>query len=392
MSRPLLVLGLSTTGLAVVREMGRRGVSVWGYDPRRFMVASASRYCQRVPLPHGLDPKRDLAEALLSWMQQQPRLVVVPTSDVMVEFVATHAERLAAHADMAPCYRDGVALALMDKRRLDALAERAGVARPRTWSLEHGDGPGAPADAAYPLLIKPRAPHRDRARMGHRKAVLVADEAALAALGRKVDLRACLAQELIDGPEHEIVVVAAHRRASGDCTLFSARKLRQQPRRFGSASLVRTESIEAARDQTACLLRDVGFVGVCGVEWKWDRGRQTHVLIEVNPRPCLWYGVSDAAGYPLVAAHHAALMGAAAPPCAPREGAVQWRDAARDGLARIMGWRRAVCLPPSPQPVVQRVGAVAARDDWRPLGQHLVYGVSRVLSRIARASGLDANT
>jgi len=45
-SPPALVLGLSPTGLTVIRSLGRRGIRVFGADFEHYGIGRFSKYCQ----------------------------------------------------------------------------------------------------------------------------------------------------------------------------------------------------------------------------------------------------------------------------------------------------------------------------------------------------------
>jgi peptidoglycan/xylan/chitin deacetylase (PgdA/CDA1 family) len=82
---------------------------------------------------------------------------------------------------------------------------------------------------------------------------------------------------------------------------------------FGSASFAESEwSPEVARLSTE-LIGKLGFAGVCGTEYKPDPRDGRWKLIEVNPRPTLWFSLTRAAGCDVVFEAYRDLVGRPGP-------------------------------------------------------------------------------
>jgi predicted ATP-grasp superfamily ATP-dependent carboligase len=110
-----------------------------------------------------------------------------------------------------------------------------------------------------------------------------------------------LAQEVIPGPESNITVFGGYFDRSGvPRQTFTGRKLRQFPPGFGSASLARSETCRQTLDLSLDFLGKIGFKGVCGTEFKRDPRDDRLKIIEINPRPTLWFALTHAAGKRIV--------------------------------------------------------------------------------------------
>ena len=60
---------------------------------------------------------------------------------------------------------------------------------------------------------------------------------------------------------------------------------------------------------SAELLAGLGYTGVAGTEFKWDARDEQWKLIEVNPRPTLWFALTRAAGVDVVWDAYCDLVG-----------------------------------------------------------------------------------
>ncbi len=398
MSSVGVVLGLSPTGLAVVRELGRHGAILFGVDERRFTVGGASKYC-RVLDTRGLHDAALCSYLVSRFLGYESRPVVIPTSDFYVEFVARHHKALVEVFELATCYSDGNALSLMNKESLKALCDRHGVPRPKTWTstqlrreLDSG------RSIEFPLVAKPKSIHRWASRLDGKKVIGVNGESELHRLMREVgEIDDFLFQEVVPGPESEIVVCAIHReRKEGVCSSFSARKIHQHPVGFGSAAVVISERVDEVVAESARFLEAIGYEGVCGTEWKRDSRTGRWKLIEVNPRPCLWFGLASASGVDPIYSQFctlASLLSNSQKYEEHQEDGVRWRFFVRSLAAwwqrqfarfrmghsqlRLLGdWRDR-----RRRRARKTVGAIFARDDRAPALTQWRYYAWRLLFR-----------
>jgi predicted ATP-grasp superfamily ATP-dependent carboligase len=234
---------------------------------------------------------------------------------------------------------------LLDKRAFYRRCEELGIDVPRTlFPAGVDDLADRAAGLRFPAILKPAHSHLWRARLGGRKVLEVhSRDEMLRAFASFGDLGTGMTvQEVIPGPESGILVCGAYVRPDGTPhALFTARKVRQYPPRFGSGSLVRSEWNEEIARLSADLVRRLGFSGVCGTEFMPDPRDGRLKLIEVNPRPTLWFSLCRAAGCDIV--HHAYrdLIGDPLEPQIGRQrDGVRWQYFLRDLLSLAAYARR----------------------------------------------------
>lgn len=327
-----VVLGLSPTGLYAARELGNAGAHLLGVDLGP-ATARASKHF-RSGGTWRTDGLQGLLPRLLEYAAgtgQRPFLVA--TSDLFIEWMIDNAAALRTAFDF-PAHYETAAPDLLDKVRFHALCARHGVETPGIWQAPDRAALQALAGSIpFPCILKPVLIHRAKAFLkGHK--VLVArtrEEYQGFVASIPDDSGAWFVQEIIPGPESSITLFAGYVDAGGALRQgFTARKLRQYPAGFGSASLVISETNPETLAICERFLPAIGYRGICGVEFKRDPRDGRLKIIEINPRPTLWFQLSHAAGKRVVLAAANDLQGRAAPPDAPQANGVQWRYFLKD--------------------------------------------------------------
>jgi len=354
-----IVLGLSPTGLYVARELHAAGRRTLGVDSDlacgSYSNALAAHWCVG---------DEELLRRLVAWgMDGGGRPVLLPANDRYIEFIGRHAAAFANNFHFSDCY-NGLADVLLDKLRFHRLCQRHGMAVPRVWEVrDRAALPTMIGQIVFPCILKPALIHRARAYLRGSKVVLARTPAELQACLARLpdDVGGWLVQEVIPGAESQITLFAGYVSRAGEMLqAFTARKLRQYPPGFGSASLAMSESCAETAALTTDFMRAIGFHGVFGAEFKRDPRDGRLKIIEINPRPTLWFQLSHAAGKRIVETAWDDLSSSTSVPERPQRDGVLWRYAFKD-MASWLFYRRHggdFVLPP---PDLRAAGARKAR-------------------------------
>jgi D-aspartate ligase len=282
-SPPAILLGGEATAVSVARSLGRAGVPVWALgrpsDPVR-----RSRHCVRfVEIGDG-----DVQERWLEWLHGAPAgAVVLPCEDDGLELVARNRSALLERALVPIEADDEVLLAMLDKERTYALARAAEIPVPRTAMVGDEDGLVATAEqVGYPCALKPLHTHvfrrhfRAKGFVATSRGDLEAYFERTRALGIEV-----MVTELIPGPDDRYWSFYTYLDPEGEPLLvFTNRKLRQYPIRYGSGSYHLTDWSAEAAELGVRFCRSVALRGVANVEFKSDPRDGQLKLIECNQR------------------------------------------------------------------------------------------------------------
>ena len=289
---PAVILGLGSNGLSFVRSLGRRGIPVISLESWS-APAMLSRYARSCIAPDPAQQEGALLDFLTRLGQALPlRGVLLTTSDAGVLFMSRHHEELSRHFDFNVADHETVAR-LTDKRFQYEDAVRAGIPTPRTLFPSSDGIEEVSRRVAYPCIIKPYVSHLWRSydqgvadsRWG--KAVEVRSPAELIRTFRAMERSGLelLVQEVILGGDDRLYSLQTYLDRAGEPkALFTKRKLRQFPPRFGDGCFqigVREEEVLRLGLQ---LLRSIHFRGNAGVEFKRDARDGKLKLVEANPR------------------------------------------------------------------------------------------------------------
>ena len=290
-----------------------------------------------------MDADEELLQCLeqLASRQAEPP-VLLPANDRYIEFVSRHGSALAANFRFSDCH-NGIAGELLDKRRFHRLCQRHGMPVPAVWEVRDKAALQELAEQiAFPCILKPALIHRARAYLRGNKVVLARTLAELDECLSLLpeDVGGWLVQEVIPGAESRITLFGGYESRTGEILqAFTARKLRQYPPGFGSASLAVSEPCAETAALTTNFVRAIGLHGIFGAEFKRDPRDGQLKIIEINPRPTLWFQLSHAAGKRITDAAWRDLRDAAPIQDPPQRDGVVWRYALKD-LASARFYRR----------------------------------------------------
>jgi D-aspartate ligase len=382
---PVVLLGASVNALWAARTFARAGVKVYalaeGAAPQ---VALYSRH-----LAGGLDlaDPAVIDEMWTPWLERLATpAVLIPCSDLGVEYIAVHRRRLVASGHLPAEADDEVSLAMLDKRATYDLAASLGVDVP--WTAPVGsvrELREAAATIGYPCALKPVASHYFTPRL-HAKAIVARDWAELeSGLPRAqttgLDI---LLTEIIPGTDDAYCSYYTYVDETGR-PLFhlTKHKLRQWPVGFGLGSFHVTGWVPDAAALGLKFFTGIGLRGVGNVEFKRDSRDGRLKLIDCNPRLTAADQLLRRAGVDLARiAYERALGRTPAPQSTYRQGLRQWHVAddilasvalRRSGRLNAWGWLRSVAHPDTRFPVLD------LRD---PLPS--VVGAGRFARRVAR--------
>jgi len=384
---PAVVMGLSPTGLHAVRALADAGVAVTGMGAG----AAPGRWSRRLS---GVIPETDPERRLAALERLPEGAVLIPCSDAEVDFVIAHAPRLARRFAFQASYGDGLAATIMDKDGFAGLCRDHGIAHPES---RHCDAAGLAAVAAslgYPVLAKPARIHDIRAAMAGAKGWVLRDAAGARDAAAAIPAGAPLVvQRIVPGPESAITLWCGWLEENGPHAGFTARKLRQYPPGFGSASLAQSAPEPESAAIAARFLGALGYRGIAAAEFKRDPVTGALEIIEINVRPSLWFSLSQAAGRPVVETAYRSLAGLAPLPETPQRDGMRWRYALKDAAsARFWARSRDFVLPPpdieAAGPARARTAPVWDRADPGPalaeLANFAGKGAARIAGRIGK--------
>lgn len=388
----VIVLGLSPTGLYAVREAARAGHSVLGVGAPGAPGLWSRFLTDRI----AADTPGARVDAVLDRVgtERAEKPVLIVTSDQDLEAVLSRSEALSRVVHVHGAYTDGLAGRIMDKDAFYQLCAHHGVIYPSLWSATVDEAHQYRDKIAYPSMIKPARIQDVKHLMAGQKGWIVKSpdefDATLPRIPREAGT--LLMQEIVPGPESNITLWCGYLDETGQVRQrFTARKLRQYPAGFGSASLVQSERCAETAETAETLLSALGYRGIAAAEFKRHPETGALKIIEVNPRPSLWFSVSSKAGVPLIETAIADANGLPLPEPRRQTDGVLWRYTSKDLASRLFYLRHRDFVLPEPDtacrtPVTGRADVTGAWDDPAPvLGEAIGFANKQVKRLSAKA-------
>jgi len=358
----VIVLGSSPTGLYAAREASQAGLKVAMLDMASG-CALHSRHVSRGEIVGAGD--------LMGWLEAHSVIdttLIIPTSDVWIEALMLTASDARFRAKVLPAYQ-GLAGVLLDKRRFHQLCGDHGMETPGVWMAQGSDELAALSlQIPYPCILKPALIHRARKFLRGKKVLLARSRAEFVQHVESMPdgPGGWLVQEVIPGPESEITLFGGYIARDGTpMQIFTGRKLRQYPAGFGSASLVTSVPCPETRETTLDFLGRIGFRGICGAEYKRDPRDGRLKIIEINPRPTLWFQATHEAGCRVLEAAWRDTAGLDPLPERPQLDCVRWRYLLKDLASAVFYLRESDFVFPEPEVLGMRAARLRSWPVFR---------------------------
>jgi predicted ATP-grasp superfamily ATP-dependent carboligase len=315
---PVVVAGAYQTGIVLMRNLARRGLSVSCVDCYPEQPGFKTVYGKAHLCPYPNERPAEWVRFMVDLAKDiGGRPVLIPSADHFVTAIACHAAQLQEHF-VFPQSGVAVQALLATKERQYDIAAANGFPVPRTqfirsWEELRRFG----EEARFPCLLKPvHCLEWERFPAGHpllyRKTALALSLAELEANYRLAEAvtSELVVQEVIEGPDDaKLVYLSCYSQNGVRLGACLVRELRTDPIYFGSASVV--EPIEDPATDALCdgFLRRIGYVGLCEIELKRDSRDQCVKLIEANPRYSVTSDAAPYAGVDLGWLHYLDLIG-----------------------------------------------------------------------------------
>ena len=323
---PVVVAGAYQTGVVLMRNLARRGLSVSCIDCSPDMQGFRTIYGKAHLCPN---PDHKPAE----WVQFMKSLartlggrpVLIPSADQFVSAISEHAAEL--EDDFVFCSASaGTQALLATKERQYAVAEQYGLPVPRTlFVTSFPELQAFASQGQFPYLLKP-VHFREWERVSPANP-LYCQKVAIATTPSELEENYRLAseaspnlvvQEIIAGPDTAKLCYLSCYGLSGErigsCVV---RQLRTTPIHFGSASVVEPVSDPETDDLCDRFLKGIQYVGICEIELKRDTRDGKVRMIEANPRYSVTADAAPYAGVDLGWLHYLDLIGQPVEPVQP---------------------------------------------------------------------------
>lgn len=269
-------------GLGIAHSLGPFGVPVVIADTDPYRPGLHSRYVRAYRL-HSLSGPELIEDLLAIHTQIRTRAILFPTTDMQVQAISEHRNRLCAafrlHLPHPACL-----VKLMHKAAFQCEAERLGFPIPKAICIRNEEDLAKLKKIRFPAVIKPgdKALFFANKAMRNRKVNSreEAENICREVLPNAPDL---ITQEWIEGSEHDIYFCLQYRGANGETVCsFVGRKLRCWPPETGSTAscIAAPEVAKPLERMTTAFFNKTCVVGMCSMEFKRDARNGEFFMVE----------------------------------------------------------------------------------------------------------------
>jgi len=286
---PCVILGLSATGLSVVRTLARKRIPVIGVAVSAEEIGLYSKYLQRKIIAPNISTHQ---EEFLSFLidlgkEYDNRPVLIPTADEYLSLMSIYREELSPYFRFMIASRETVDC-FLDKEKTAEFSRVHNIPHPYSYSVSSEEEIKELAQRIeYPCIIKPRDSHIWRQIFSEQKTIVInsCEELIREYDQIKKHKLNIILQQIIPGPDSNILGFQAYcNNESQILASFSLRKLRQYPPQFGVGCLTESKYIPETVKLGKKILKESNYKGIVSLCFKLDERRNLPIFLEANIR------------------------------------------------------------------------------------------------------------
>jgi predicted ATP-grasp superfamily ATP-dependent carboligase len=298
-SKAVLIIGGDFQGLGIARNLSGLGVTVIVVDPG-ICISKYSNHVHKFYKAPSLQSVEEFKKFLIKLREKDeiPKAVLFPTSDAAVYLLSRFRDELSRHY-LIPTPQWDTIQYTYNKKHTYTLAEEIGIPVPKTYYPEHEDELPA-LNLEYPVILKP-AVIANFIPAANIKAIKIDNRGDLIRKYRYmasiIDPSEIMVQELLIGGTKNLYSYCSFFRDGEAKARIMARRLRQHPMDFGTATTFAvTCRIPELEEYAVSFLRKIDYYGLSEVEFMFDERERTFKLIDINTRTWAWHTLGAEAG------------------------------------------------------------------------------------------------
>lgn len=305
-NHPALVFGLSETGLAIGRSLGKQGVKVYGVSFFK-EIGYYSKYIDARVFSHP-EENNDLAlgelKSFCESLNEKPVMFIA--SDVYLMLYA-HNQDFFDKYFLHNLPGKDLILGIQDKYTQYKMALKANINVPKTVFTDVNKPIKAQVEGLiYPVFIKARDVNIWRVKVsGSKKGFVIENEEQLIEKLKFFNKQCVpvIIQEIIKSKDDKNIKISVFIDKQGNTKLaFTLKKIHQNPIHFGIAVCAQSIKDEKLLQLGAKLFKAINYIGVGSAEFKYDERDGKTKLIEINSRYWQQNSLADFCGmnFPLM--------------------------------------------------------------------------------------------
>lgn len=301
MIRKVFILGNHIQALCLARQIKAIKVEVNLFTDTRFSI---SRFSNAVDKTHYFRNMSDLMEKIGCLVKKEKDVLLFPTNDQMVDFLARNYTLLDKKFYLGIPAPETVAV-FYDKRNTYRFAAEHGIPMPDTWVTKSMNNLESMShDLSYPVVLKPAIMHSFHKALG-KKAFKCSTQQEL--LKKAEEINRCfpidqmILQEYLLGGAKTLYSYGVFAVEGKPVASLMANRVRQNPMDFGnSTTYARTCNIPEIIQTAEKILKKTEYFGLAEIEFMYDSKTGLYKFLEINPRAWKWHSISDGLNFSFI--------------------------------------------------------------------------------------------
>ncbi len=294
-----VIIGGDFQGLGIARNLSGLGVRTIVVDPV-FCISKFSRHVHRVCKSPAYNYPGEFVDFLveLATKEKLSKPVLFPTSDIAVRILSQYRDKLDPYY-LVPTPPWEVIKYAYDKKNTHMLGQEVGVPVPVTLYPENEEDLHR-MSFDFPVILKPSiianffSVIKAKAYLANNLDELIRHYRFMTTI---IDKSEIMVQELIQGGTRNLYSFCSFFREGEVRGKIIARRLRQHPMDFGTATTYAiTCNIPELEDMATRVLKKMNYYGLSEVEFMFDEKVKTYKLIDINTRTWAWHTLGARAG------------------------------------------------------------------------------------------------
>ncbi|SHJ97128.1 Predicted ATP-dependent carboligase, ATP-grasp superfamily [Tangfeifania diversioriginum] len=300
MKNPIIVYNTSYNGLSIIQEFGSKGYSCFALDSK-YSVGAFSRYAKFRKCPNPIHDEKAFIDFLYNLCaKQSAKPILFPTNDEWALVTAKYKQRLSEVA--LPCVASFETVnTLLSKDLFYQIGQQRQYLTPYTWSVKDLE---SISKNHFPIVAKPKyktlpaEKHNQQLNRELKKIRLVIlndkEELHKFCISKKRLLEHVVFQEYVLGNSDTMFTVGIYADSKHEIkALFTGRKVRGYPADIGDNILGESHEVPSYLiENTEKIVKELSYEGIAEFEYKLNSITREFRLIEVNPRPWSWIGIT----------------------------------------------------------------------------------------------------
>ena len=301
MKKGVIVLGGHVQGLNIIRIYGKNDIPTILLDSNRFNLGKHSKYCTRFYRCGDNDTLQMLLE--FGKKEEYKGWLILPTNDLQVKILSQNREELNRYF-VVSSDKWSVVKKCYNKIETYKIAQSISIPSPLTFFPANKEELHSNQEIKYPCIIKPAVMHTFYSKFKKKVFVCRNKEELLKnyldAI-KAIPASEIMIQDIVPGSSNNEYSVYLFYTESRVFNHMIVRRKRQHPADFGNAAtFIESVEIEVLKLQSEKLLKEIGYSGICEVEFKYDIRDNSYKLLEINPRTWKSHSISEKAEVPFL--------------------------------------------------------------------------------------------